>query len=121
MDYRLKNQGIIEAGLPLIDHGLECYDTLDDPAFDLDREGILQKRSAFELVRASLTDDQRAELDLVDTHWQAHAQDFDEAFATLHHQADRKTVLRGYVVAEDGSTPPIPRAHWWWKPIEGSV
>lgn len=95
-----------------------CYDTIGDPTFDLDRDECLHERSAYELVRDQLTDAQRAELDKVDAYWKAHPKDFNADFAVFHFQEDKTTALTGIVEDENGDVPPIPRGHWWWRPIE---
>lgn len=117
MAFRLKNHSVVEHDLPLIEYGLASYDTLDDPKFDLDWDGLLQRRSALELVRDQLSDAQRAQLDMVDTHWQANAAAFNRAFGVEHHQHRRETALAGFVTDDKGEVPPIPRGHWWWRPI----
>ena len=102
----------------LLEGMLGCYDTIADPDFDYDRDETLHERSAYEFIRDQLTTEQRAELDLVDAYWRAHASEFNVAFGVWHHQADRKVELAGFVEDEAGETPEIPRAHWWWWSIE---
>ncbi len=102
----------------LLEGDLSCYDTIGDPDFDYDRDEILHARSAYEFIRDQLTSAQRAELDQVDAYWRAHRQAFNADFGVWHHQCDKKTELRGFVENENGEVPPIPRNHWWWRPIE---
>ncbi|MFS4437865.1 hypothetical protein ACMA5I_06605 [Paracoccaceae bacterium GXU_MW_L88] len=109
---------IAAANETLLTGFLGCYDTLGDPDYEYDRDFTLHERSAYELVREQLTDDQRAELDKVDAHWRDHAKAFNEDFAIEHNQEDRETALYGFVRDEEGRTPAIPRGHWWWRPIE---
>jgi hypothetical protein len=106
------------AGQSLLTGMFGCYDTIGDPAFDYDRDETLHERSAYELVRDQLTVDQQTELDKVDAYWQANAKDFNADFAVFHFQENKQTALTGFVMDEDGNVPPIPRAHWWWRPIE---
>lgn len=103
----------------LLEGDLSCYDTIGDADFELSRDFLLHNRSSYELVRDQLTPDQQAELDQVDAYWKANAKDFNAAFAVFHFQEDKPTALTGFVEDEHGDVPPIPRAHWWWKPIEG--
>ncbi|MCT4608642.1 MAG: hypothetical protein N4A70_05495 [Pelagimonas sp.] len=119
MAFQIRKQWIIDGDLSLIEFGLPCYDTIGDPAFDLDRDGYLETRSAFEFVSDQLSDEQRAELQLIDQHWQDNAKAFNAAFATMHNQADRESELTGHV-EDAGKVPSIPRDHWWWRPIEGA-
>lgn len=119
MAYKLgRGSKLIELDVAIIETKLNCYDTLDDDDFEWDRDFHLHNRSALELVRDQLSDAQRGELDNVDAHWQANAKAFNRAFATEHHQHRRATALAGFVEDGSGKTPPIPRTHWWWQPIE---
>ena len=118
MAYRISAQGVIDKGLSIIEVELACYDTLEDDDFQWDRDHLLHNRSAYELVRDQLSDAQRAELDKVDAHWQANPQAFNRAFGVEHHQHRRDTALAGFVEDDAGDVPPIPRGHWWWRPIE---
>lgn len=118
MAFRIRKQWIIDADLSIIEHGLPCYDTIADPAFDLDRDGYLETRSAFELVRDQLSAEQVLELDTIDAFWRAHTEAFNSAFGTMHNQSDRDTELSGHVQDTRGDVPSIPRSHWWWRPIE---
>jgi len=106
------------AGEPLLAGMFGCYDTIGDADFDLDRDECLHERSAYELVRDHLTEDQRAELDKVDAYWIAHPEAFNTAFAVFHFQENKATALKGFVQDERGDVPPIPRDHWWWRPID---
>jgi len=106
------------AGEPLLAGMFGCYDTIGDADFDLDRDECLHERSAYELVRDHLTEDQRAELDKVDAYWIAHPEAFNAAFAVFHFQENKATALKGFVQDERGDVPPIPRNHWWWRPID---
>ena len=105
------------AGETLLTGMFGCYDTISDPDYDYDRDECLHERSAYEMVRDQLTDDQRAELDTVDAYWQARPAEFNAAFGVWHHQSDRQTALAGFVEDEQGETPSVPRSHWWWKPL----
>lgn len=118
MAYHLAGNAVIAPDHSIIEIWLACYDTLDDDDFEWDRDELLRNRSAFELVRESLSDAQRAELDTVDAHWRANAAAFNRAFGTEHHQHDRKTALTGFVTDARGKVPAVPADHWWWKPIE---
>jgi len=102
----------------LLEGMLGCYDTIGDPDFDYDRDETLHERSAYEFIRDQLTSEQQAELDQVDAYWRAHPKEFNADFGVWHHQADKKTELAGFVEDENGETPPVPRGHWWWRPIE---
>lgn len=119
MAYRIKHQDVIDRNLALIRSDLVCYDRIADDECYFDRDELLYNRSALELVREQLSDDQRAELDVVDGFWRASPADFDRAFAIEHHQVNHKTALQGWVWTADGSTPEIPADHWWWWPLEG--
>jgi len=105
----------------LLEGPLACYDTLGDPGWDYDRDELLHERSAYELVRDQLTLEQQAELDQVDAHWRANAKEFNGDFALWHHQEDKRAALAGFVEDGDGDVPPIPRSHWWWRPLENDV
>ncbi len=117
MGFRLINDYEVRHDVPLIDIGLQAYDTLADDSFDLNRDGLLEQRSAYELVRDQLSDAQRAELDLVDTHWRANATAFNRAFAVMHGQKSLASELKGRVEDDAGKIPAIPRSHWWWWPL----
>ena len=97
---------------------LSCFDTLGDPDFDMDRDFLLHRRSALELVRDQLSDAQRAELDQVDAHWRENAEAFNADFALDHNQEELETALEGFVQDGRGETPRVPQTHWWWRPIE---
>ncbi len=118
MAYRLAAQGTIDRKVPLILGDLCCYDTLSDDDFEWDRDELLRVRSALELVREQLTDDQRAELDKVDAHWRENAKAFNRAFEVEHHRHNPKAILKGFVTDDRGKVPAVPADHWWWKPIE---
>lgn len=119
MAYRLnKGDRLIPDNGSIIETRLNCYDTLDDDDFEWDRDHHLHERSALELVRDQLSDDQRAELDKVDGHWKANAEAFNRAFAVIHHQHDHKMALAGFVFDENGVAPAIPQGHWWWRSVE---
>lgn len=116
MAFQLVGNHVVDQALPLIEWGLVCYDTIGDPDFDLDRDTLLRHRSAYELVRDQLSDEQRAELDQVDAFWRENAEAFNASFALEQSNSDPKTALKGYVT-EDGKVPPVPRSHWWWRAL----
>lgn len=91
---------------------------MGDDSFSHDRDDLLHLRSAIEFVRADMTSDQHAELDQVDAFWRNHALDFNKDFALVHAFTDKKTAMKGWVEDDAGSTPEIPRSHWWWWPIK---
>ncbi|MDO5603775.1 MAG: hypothetical protein Q4G25_01305 [Paracoccus sp. (in: a-proteobacteria)] len=109
---------MIRYDVPLIEFDMNRYDTLHDDSFDLDRDGLLKRRSACELVREQPSPSQRAELDMIDAHWRSHLAAFDYAFGVMH-QFSRKTDLAGDMTGAGGNTPAIPRSQWWW-PIGGA-
>lgn len=123
MDYFLTACGIIDDDLSITVYLMPCFDTLDDPEFDEDRDELLQHRSALELVRDQLSDAQRAELDEIDRHWRADPHLFNLAFAKDHALAadpdrlDWVTALCGYVADATGHAPEVPASHWWWNPL----
>lgn len=122
MAYRLIDSDGTLNGTSVLFAGLGRYQAImyDDSEYDLYE--TLEERSAFELVREQLTDEQRAELNQVDSYWRAHPERFNIAFGVQHNQIDRRVALEGYVEDADGNTPPIPRSHWWWWPIgEGAA
>lgn len=102
----------------LISGMFSCYNTIGDPDYDYDRDETLHERSAYEFVRDRLSVEQLAELDKVDAYWRAHAKEFNADFALWHFQEDKQTAMKGWVEDEHGDVPPIPRSHWWWRPIE---
>jgi len=106
------------AGETLLTGMFGCYDTIGDPDFAMDRDEALHERSAYELVREQLTPEQQGELDQVDAYWRANAVAFNTDFALWHHQENKTTALTGFLEDERGNVPPIPRSHWWWRPIE---
>ena len=119
MAYRIVNGEMPEG--PLTDHGpLSVYDTLEEPHEDwyMDWDETLHERSVLELVRDRLTEDQRAELDRVDAYWRAHPAAFNERCKVYHHQKRPDRELAGRVVDDEGHTPRIPLAHWWWWPLD---
>lgn len=118
MAYQLKH-GKVGKDESLLVGALGCFDTIGEEGFDHDRDETLHERSAYEFVRDQLTDAQRSELDLVDAHWRDHADDFNAAFVATHEYADRNLALADWVVDGDGRPAPIPRSHWWWRPIAG--
>ncbi len=119
MAFRLTDdKKTIPEGYSLLIGALGCYDTLGDADMSWGRDATLHERSAYELVRDQLDDAQRAELDLVDAYWRANAAAFNEDFAAFHFHENKKTALTGFVEDENGEVPPIPRSHWWWRPIE---
>lgn len=97
---------------------LGCYDTITDPDYEYDRDETLHERSACELIREQLTEAQRAELDQIDAFWKAHPEAFNQAFAVFHHQEDKAVALAGFIEDQRGDVPPVPRSHWWWRPVE---
>ena len=109
---------IIATGVSIKDRVLSCYDTIGDPDFDLSRDELLHIRSALELARDQLTANQQAELNEIDAYWRANAAAFNADFGVFHFQENKQTALRGFIVDAHGDTPPIPRGHWWWKPLE---
>ena len=117
MAYRIKHQDVIDGRLSLIRSDLVCYDRIDDDECYFDRDELLYNRSALELVREQLSDDQRTELDQVDAYWKSNAKAFNRAFAVEHHQVRRKTALEGWAWGDDGGIPEIPADHWWWRPL----
>lgn len=120
MAFRLinDNKTLVE-GWSLLVGALGCYDTLGADDCSWGRDAALHERSAYEMVRDQLTPDQQAELDQVDEFWRANAAAFNKDFGTFHVREDRAAALEGYVEDDQGETPPIPRSHWWWRPIEG--
>lgn len=113
----------IEDQLPS-EQELACYDTLEeDPRWwSYDWDHLLHDRSCYELVRDRLSPAQQADLDAIDAWWRAHPDAFNAAFAVLHHQADRRTELRGHGVTDAaGVVPEIPQSHWWWWPLGREV
>lgn len=121
MAYELvKGDRLIVDNLSIIETALSTYSTLGDPNFDMDRDELLAERSALELVRDQLSLAQQAELDLVDQYWRDHAAQFNLDFARLHVRKGVKSELEGFVYGVSGDTPAIPRAHWWWWPIEAA-
>lgn len=118
MAYRLIFAQEVLGGGTLLDCApLNCFDTLGDDSFDHDRDGMLAERSAFELVRDQLDDDQRAELDRIDDFWRTNAQAFNQDFKLHHAFLDKATALAGLVEDGKGKVPEVPRSHWWWWPI----
>lgn len=119
MAYRLIFATHVLGGGTLLDGApLNCFDTLGDDSFDHDRDGMLAERSAFELVRDQLDDEQRAELDRIDAFWRDNAEAFNRDFKLDHAFLGKKTVLAGMVEDAKGKVPEIPRSHWWWWPIK---
>ncbi len=118
MAYRIKAEKPPKEWGSLLTGMFGCYNTIGDPDFDMDRDETLHERSAYEFIRDQLTPEQQAELDQVDAYWRAHPKEFNAAFGVWHHQADKATELAGFVEDEHGEAPPIPRGHWWWRPIE---
>ncbi|MBX9635204.1 MAG: hypothetical protein K2X44_09505 [Magnetospirillum sp.] len=86
---------------------------------------ILPARSALEFIRADLvgTDVGRMDalLDAFDTFVKANAEAFNTFFAAEHAQVDRATVLEDWVWDDNGHTPEVPEAHWWWAPISAEA
>ena len=122
MAYRLSaGDRLIPDSLSIILYPLSSYDRLTESAFDYDCDELLYERSALEFVRDQLNDAQRAELDIVDAHWRANPAAFNAAFALFHKRKIIEAELEGYVYDADSLTPAIPRAHWWWWPIEGDA
>jgi len=113
---RIIGSVVIAERMSLIKHELSFYNELD-PEFRPDRDELLQVRSAYELQRERLSDDQRAELDKVDAYWRANAEAFNRAFNTFHYQTDRKTVLNNFANNDDGTPIAVPNDHWWWRPL----
>ncbi|MFV0409454.1 MAG: hypothetical protein ACK5LJ_07070 [Paracoccus sp. (in: a-proteobacteria)] len=110
---------VIQDGTSLLEYApLNCFDTLGDDGFDEDRAGMLAQRSAFELVRDQLSNDQRAELDQVDAFWRENAEAFNADFALDQAYLDRKTVLAGLIREGKRDVPEVPAAHWWWSPLD---
>ena len=121
MAYRLeKNVVFVTGDWSLFEEGLQCYDTIGDANLENDWDELLYLRSAFEFVRDDLNDAQRAELDVVDAWWRDHAVLFNASFALEHNRKVIDTELQGFVWDEASNTPPIPRSHWWWWPIQGA-
>lgn len=111
----------IKDDISLLVDGLQCYDDIADPNFDMSMDELLHERSAFEFVRDQLSDEQRLELDVVDSYWKAHASDFNDTFARWHRLSPeaKKNEMVGFIQDENGAVPSIGRSHWWWWPIEG--
>lgn len=109
---------IIATGAWIKNRVLSCYDTIDDPDFDLSRDEVLRIRSALELARDQLTPDQQAELDEIDAYWRANAEAFNADFGVFHFQGDKRAALKGFIEYDHGQAPPILRGRWYWRPIE---
>ncbi|MGB1234158.1 MAG: hypothetical protein ACPG5U_00330 [Planktomarina sp.] len=114
-------QGVIEHDLTLIEYVMPCYNTLDDPEFDQDRDDILHNRSAMELVRDQLSDNQILDLEEIDDYWRGNPELFNRAFAQQHATHDPRNDLLGYVSDAKGDVPAVPKSHWWWRPINPKV
>ncbi|PID35171.1 MAG: hypothetical protein CR964_01065 [Rhodobacterales bacterium] len=118
MAYKLgRGNKTIEWKATLKDGMLSCYDCIGDPDFDWEMDHLLHYRSALEFVRDRLNDAQRAELDEIDVFWRTHFNAFNQCFAAEHARR-AKVSLKGFVEDDNGEVPPIPRSHWWWRPIE---
>lgn len=123
MAYRLiAGADIVKDGASLLDCApLNCFDTLGDDGFAEDRAGMLAQRSAFELIRDQLDEDQIAELDRIDAFWRENAEAFNKDFALDQAFLDRKTVLTGLVADDKGRVPEVSASDWWWRAIGGDA
>jgi hypothetical protein len=104
----------------LAEYVMACFDVIteDEDAWSDDWDSVLPARSALEFVRERLPQDRAAVLDRADTFWRAHPAAFNRFSRFRHARRDVKTDLSGWVVDAEGNTPEIPRAHWWWWPLE---
>lgn len=79
---------------------------------------ILGYRSAAEFIREQLDPEILAKLDEADRIWRENPERFNAFFKYEHARKDVKTALEGFVWDQDANTPEIPKAHWWWWPLE---
>ncbi|MCL6556955.1 MAG: hypothetical protein K6T56_11425 [Burkholderiales bacterium] len=90
----------------------------EEAGFAVVDEEVLRARSALELLKDAgytLPEDALAMMAAADAQWRAHPAAFDAMFRyAIARQTEDE--LAGWVVLEDGSTPRIPPAHWWWRP-----
>ncbi|MBC7953156.1 MAG: hypothetical protein H7Z12_15220 [Rhodospirillaceae bacterium] len=97
---------------PFILEGRKLYNYLGDL--------ILPARSALEFIRADLVGMDVGRVEAFDTFVKANPDAFNTFFAAEHAQVDRTTVLENWVWDENGKTPEVPEAHWWWAPISNT-
>lgn len=106
-------------GVTFAEYVLECYDIITGKIEDWseDWNGVLEARSALELVRDRLPPDRAALLDKADAFWRAHPKEFNEFSKYDHARVNLATALTRWVIDDSGNAPPVPPSHWWWKPL----